>query len=1155
MMARALTIRNSPHLTRRRGGGADGSTNSSYSPSADTKHLPSRPLTPRDVYIAALRCCLISVLDSTGDAKAQQQVKNHGRTSAEVHRHGLASAGLSFADKAAGKLKLHVSDEMSVEADGTIKLVLSTLKRYRKMLVERTKMFAGAGNDLLMGTFAQAASKLLRERYTESSTSMAFFADMRDLVLVIGAYIDKELPAHLSAEDHDKYLFRVMELFMAVLREALQRAEPRNMIISSQLVNDVSSLKAMLRPFIKCVADSDIVSSNLAEWARVVFGVRKEDHAGCVADAKKVCTDKSTLLELKTFLDATIRDSCPYSRPDDFPSRQAYDIWKQRETTTLQGLMQAFLQRFPNAKNLRTSRDNDPTLFLPADPRAYYRLLLETCLQHDLQHSTEKDHPLTLSKPSIALLSECALRWQISKEYKEFALLDLMVKLYHDDYINEEELIPKFNHSLKVVGSWDMWRTVDRTFYVSILEILNEHLFEKLRTFSVMLDWKEKTPKRCNTIMQTINQLLERLREDQAWLSVHPEWQQPGVLEERVRMNLLEAINTRYQQSSDQVSSITEELPRLIASVKSVNSDINTYRLYFRDPILGMSIMLIAAETSLKYFILEMENMRYVLDKGFQLTEMLELYQAVRLLKELCEESDLDIVKSFDVENWFAPFVGEWLQMTDSRWLEWVDNAVKIEDYEPAMAPVSMHSTSVIDMFTCFHAGLEFIEKLAWRESAKKDRLVKDFIKMISKSLQRYTQLMWEEFQQIDNENLDRSVEFSRESCIKMNNIVAAHGKLRSMFKRIVPDIHRPVDPDATRTEPSTSETTYDITIIRATNLQICDWNSSDPYVVLSHNGTELHRTRIIPQNLNPAWNQAYVVSLPAGSEFLDLIVYDHDKIGKDDLCGSTTLLLKDDRLADFLSHDVELSLRPQGVLNVRVRRVGDVDDVVFWARRGEEVLRECLEDMVRVYTEQITRAARQTLTNLTKKALFPLFSSTTGMDVLPQLTPFLTYLDSTFGLLNETLDRRLNIYLSAQSAARKFTRKVIATIADDIEEQEVDQNQPTLLIKHIYTALVSYVLTAVTAMDAPGSSTNTNASGPTTASANSLGPPNLPARGSSLPSAPTLPKETLQTYSTFLESLKALVVCGGSGFKLHEVEKGAYGRVRERLENVAPAD
>lgn len=89
------------------------------------------------------------------------------------------------------------------------------------------------------------------------------------------------------------------------------------------------------------------------------------------------------------------------------------------------------------------------------------------------------------------------------------------------------------------------------------------------------------------------------------------------------------------------VADIPSEILRLTVSVKAVNSDITNYRLYFREPIFGMSIMLIAAETCLKYFMLQMENMRFSLQEGFQIAEMLELYQAVKILRDLCEESQL----------------------------------------------------------------------------------------------------------------------------------------------------------------------------------------------------------------------------------------------------------------------------------------------------------------------------------------------------------------------------------------------------------------------------------------------------------------------------------------------------------------------------------
>lgn len=194
-----------------------------------------------------------------------------------------------------------------------------------------------------------------------------------------------------------------------------------------------------------------------------------------------------------------------------------------------------------------------------------------------------------------------------------------------------------------------------------------------------------------------------------------------------------------------------------------------------------------------------------------------------------------------------------------------------------------------------------------------------------------------------------------------MNNIVAAHQKLKDLLEKL-PTANGgrrgEIDPSATRTEPEQAKSTISVKIIRASNLQACDWTTSDPYVVLSHAGTELHRTRVIDKNLNPAWNQTFPLyvphSLKDNESFLDFVVYDKDMIGSDDLCGEASVFLRDSKFEDFLSHDVELNLKPQGKLFIRVLRHGEIDDVEFWVRKAEETVRYCLEDMVRVYAEQV---------------------------------------------------------------------------------------------------------------------------------------------------------------------------------------------------------
>ncbi|KAJ3007825.1 hypothetical protein HKX48_008913, partial [Thoreauomyces humboldtii] len=1037
----------------------------------------------KDVYIATLRACLLPVLDAapapiTAAARLSQTAANYASPTSQTTASASPGERSSFVDdarRAAERIRQHVhnaaagepylhmhhlaSEEGSVQKGNTVQLAPATLKMFRKLLSGRVDMFAMAGSkDPRTGTFSRAGGRLLRERMAEASSAI-ILADVRDLVLVCGAYIQKELPKDLpSPAEHDRYLLLTAELFMAVLREAILKAEPENStVMRCPVLKDQEQLKVILKSFLidteTPAADINAVTASsisLADWTRQVFDVAKDDHRRTVSQLKRTAGNEKTVFgELKTYLDEIVRDECPRATPADFASRPAYEAWKSRQTQLLQVIMQTFLQRFPDTvRNRSAAGASDEAVFAPRDPRATYRFLLETCLKHDIQNDKRQgrfsNKTFTLSKLSVALLSECALRWKLAKEYKDIVLMDLLVTYYQSGTLIEDDLFSRFKSISKSSRDSASWRTRDREYYVSVLESLNTALHDKVRFFANMLGWKEKTPDGCNSTMQLIGLLLAELRDDTAWAAEHPRAVEPGRLEDLVREELLEAINRRYQSTSSLVSSIPREIIRLTTSVKAVNSDMTNYKLYFRDPIFGISVTLIAAETCLKYFILEMENMRFSLNGDFQIAEMLDLYQVVKLLRDICDESQLPIVRNFDVESWFAPFISQWLTLTDQKWLEWAKSAVDVETYDPYFPPLLMHSTSVLDMFTCFHAGLDFIDKLAWRESTKKDRLVTDFIKMMSKSLQEYVQMMWAEFEVVDLEHGDKPFVFSHRSCIKLNNVVAAHAKLRDILRKLPTTStsataggRMAINPNATRSEPEKDKATVSITLLRASDLQVCDWStrSSDPYVVLSHEGTELHRTRIVYRNLNPAWNQTFQLNIPHSlrdaQSFLDLIVYDHDKIGKDDVCGEVSVFLRDSKLDDFLHHDLSLQLKPQGTLSVRVSRAGEIDDPAFWARKAEETILFVLDDMIRVFKEQVGRVARSYLlaavpttsggggvgaaSALWKAATTTVVTGPTLEATQRALDPLLRYLDKVLGTWNETLDRRLlNPYILA---------------------------------------------------------------------------------------------------------------------------------------------
>lgn len=168
------------------------------------------------------------------------------------------------------------------------------------------------------------------------------------------------------------------------------------------------------------------------------------------------------------------------------------------------------------------------------------------------------------------------------------------------------------------------------------------------------------------------------------------------------------------------------------------------------------------------------------------------------------------------------------------------------------------------------------------------------------------------------------------QSCIKLNNLIGAQQKLKEVFDKLEVHVEK-FDPASKRTEPNPEVTSFLVTIIRAANLKAADWYTSDPYTVLKYKETELERTRVIPKNLSPVWNQQFNIKLPhsiANNEsFLQLIVYDKDLFKSDDICGSAEIFMRDSIYDDYLSHDKEVDLKPQGKLYIRVIKEGEIED------------------------------------------------------------------------------------------------------------------------------------------------------------------------------------------------------------------------------------
>lgn len=140
-------------------------------------------------------------------------------------------------------------------------------------------------------------------------------------------------------------------------------------------------------------------------------------------------------------------------RREDFASQQAYDSWVAREKKYLNGLMTVMVMN-PNltltnkseqdggSSNLLSgmkpsdskrssvngTADESPYTYIPNDPRSYFRLLMNMCMDLDTNTTSDVERAKTsvLSQASDDLLRECSNTWRLSAPFRSVLYLELI---------------------------------------------------------------------------------------------------------------------------------------------------------------------------------------------------------------------------------------------------------------------------------------------------------------------------------------------------------------------------------------------------------------------------------------------------------------------------------------------------------------------------------------------------------------------------------------------------------------------------------------------------------------------------------------------------------------------------------------------------------
>ena len=107
---------------------------------------------------------------------------------------------------------------------------------------------------------------------------------------------------------------------------------------------------------------------------------------------------------------------------------------------------------------------------------------------------------------------------------------------------------------------------------------------------------------------------------------------------------------------------------------------------------------------------------------------------------------------AFHIEGDLAEFVWRWIRMTESSILDWVDQAVKQDNFrvrtENNEIPTEdqRHSLSVIDIFSSFNQTIDRIVQLNWDDDLQYAKFMTALAKVVGAGVARYCEVLEQRF-------------------------------------------------------------------------------------------------------------------------------------------------------------------------------------------------------------------------------------------------------------------------------------------------------------------------------------------------------------------------------------------------------------------------
>nr|CDI56491.1 cytoplasm protein [Melanopsichium pennsylvanicum 4] len=887
---------------------------------------------------------------------------------------------------------------------------------------------------------------------------------------------------------------------------------PNNSASNSRRASSTSILHTSFNP---------LAESSMVRTVATLFSVDLNQLSQDVDFVKKTCTESAAMTDLKLCAkNINLQQPWP-GRKDDFASEEAYQKWRTLELSSLSQIMMDMCTNNPellkstsgDVPGLTTGRPLSGTpanesgsaslsttatpdaefaglnmdaaddeamggfVYIPPDPRAYYRRALEICIDYDLEmikHQPEEEEVSLsiLCKAHVELLAECAQRWRLAPPFLGVSNLDVIKTKYDHGEVPLDCVSESLATVMRTLAEldFDHWMLNEQTalikLYTGLFESFLRYLYE---TFQDIHNAETEEIQPYLVMIQDLHstgfvRTDKRFEAEPVTLESHVE-----ELKDAIRIMAIHEYTAKTTELFS--SAVTNEVVPLVQLLDWLEKGAKRLDKRYPEPVLGsidpVSLLL---EKQVPLFLDDLESMKQqVIDhatrehKPLAFEDIFTLYNRVKSLVRMYTTFCPDSSMSFTLTDWFEPHIRHWLMNSERKTAEWVHNAIANDAFTPIESQGAVHSSSIDDLFTALQQPVDFILGLKWPDAYQNARFLTTLSKIVSRAVEQYCSRVEEMFMEemfprtLEDQDVaqkqnawmvkakqtlagEKKVEpfhFQAASCVKLNNIEAARVLLDKLYQKIDADkqaeIIKNKGPQVVdKRLANTNKFVFSIKIVLGENLQpIRDSSGNariDSFVTLSdERGQKIAKTRTIYETSEPRWDEVFDVHVDQPM-WLAATVWHRKLVGDHNLCGRAYVRLDPSYFGDFLSHELWMDLDTQGRLLMRVSMEGERDDILYHFGRGFRSLKRAESDMVRIIVDKMSVFIRQCLSRSLLKTLV----KTSGIN-----------LDKAIGNVKA-------LYASALASTN-----VNASMIPPVEPEVKPKNRPVQLTDHEIEAAI----------------------------------------------------------------------------------------------------